>query len=424
MALIMNGQSVSCFTSDNGRGQQHRLPRSQQPIQPYIVPNYGYSNMTTMPQTHQVCVASNDYQTMVSLKQSEMRMYQMKQEQIRISQQRHAEEMNHTNSHPQIRHHCAIIDRLDKNDSRYTDFANQVKVNEEQFEAESDTFVDKQHIALKMNAQRCFNFNKKNKTKPIEANTYTTMFFFNSSTPKKGESGVEKNLMETYMTNKTTKKIRFYSSALSRNSSKESFVRSNGDCTDNNSDEETSGNVRNGYMSSPSSGSSVASNDALPPCNPGDSCSLVGCENNTSTRSSLTCLSVLENWCGESHTNESDANETDKEDCDEETFEINYAWINEELEKLEILETQKKINESWQRGIDFNVAPVVPMPVHMQMPMSMDTSLPWVHANYALPMVAMPMIRFPYQAYVGPNVSNACIAVHPGPNVYADAFYA
>jgi len=220
---------------------------------------------------------------------------------MRISQQRHMEEILQMNAHPQIRHHCAITDRLDKGDSRYVDFTEQVKNNECRFEADNGTLNDKHDIALKMNAHRSSALGTK-------------------------------------------------SNHCSRDSLSESFVQTDRDCVEGTSDEETNSNLNNcnngtlepsGYASSPSVDSCVSNDDTLPPCNPGVNTSLViGSERSGSARP-ITCLSLLRDWSGE--TNESDSDETsDLHHNNEQTFEVNYAWINSELEKIETVRNEKK----------------------------------------------------------------------------------
>ncbi|ETO36524.1 hypothetical protein RFI_00537, partial [Reticulomyxa filosa] len=161
--MMLNPHNVHYLPNNHCSGQgQQRLAHFQQPVQSYVVPNYHYPNSTSTNVGHvgHLCLANNDYNAMISLSMSQQlqselsKAYQLKQEQLRVSQQRHVEEMHHMNSHPHIRHHCAIIDRLDKEDSQYADFSRKVKDNESQFEASNDTFDNKHYIAQKMNAQR------------------------------------------------------------------------------------------------------------------------------------------------------------------------------------------------------------------------------------------------------------------------------
>ncbi|ETO36525.1 hypothetical protein RFI_00538 [Reticulomyxa filosa] len=216
----------------------------------------------------------------------------------------------------------------------------------------------------------------------------------------------------------------------------------NNDCVDVVSDEETSTNVRNGYECSPSANSSV-SNDALPLCNPGQSASLLlESESNTTSRPATTCLGLLEEWlrqgCNDEYeydyeykaVSQKGSEEQNKEeddnnnDAEEGSFTVDYAWINSELEKMELAEMEKKAREGChKKRIDGNnvcAPPVVSLPMPVQMPVSMNVPLNWMNTNYAMPVVTMPVLHFPYQAYAAPNVVNAPIPETRinGTNVY------
>ncbi|ETO35149.1 hypothetical protein RFI_01925 [Reticulomyxa filosa] len=155
MTLSLN-QNVRYLTSGQFYGQeQQSWTQYPQTVQPHFVSNFSHSS--SKEHVGPIYLPNHDYSAMMSLplkqqqQQNEVsKAYQLKQEQLRASEQRHMEEMHYTNCHPHIQHYCAIIDRLHKDDSRYIDFARQVKNNESYFESRND----KRNIAHQMNAQR------------------------------------------------------------------------------------------------------------------------------------------------------------------------------------------------------------------------------------------------------------------------------
>ncbi|ETO29324.1 hypothetical protein RFI_07795 [Reticulomyxa filosa] len=329
-------------------GSNYSYGRLQQP-QPYVASNFSYpASMVNTAHNFHAGIPNNGYNEIVSVSQCQSeisRAYQMKQEQLWISHQRNVEEINHMNSYPHIRHHCVITDRLDKDDSRYTNFTKQVENNERLFDANDDTFEDRNYIAQKMNAQRLSALN-------IESGN------------------------------------------LSRNSSRESFIRDNCECGDD-SDEDRANNVSD-YVSTPSTTSSVSNDDSLPLCNPGDnSMCVTTCEKNVTDQRRVTCLGLLEDWCGQmdERNKPNEKTESDKE----QQFVIDYAWINEELDKLETAR-EEKVAQHTSTDI---IPSVVHLPVQVQLAVPIDHPVPWMNATYAMPM---PMIHFPFQTYIPTNV--------------------
>jgi len=339
MALVMNTQNLPYLTTifSNGQGQE-----MQQVTQSYLLHNFSFLNpmMSGMHNAH-LYVANNDcnaIQFSVSEQQSQIpKMYQMKQEQMRISHQRHMEEMNHVNSYPHIRHHCVIIDRLDKEDSRYTDFVKQVQNNERLFEVILDGFDDKHYVAQEMNSLR------------LSALGQTRHLLWDPS--------------------------------------RELLARVDGKCGGNNCDEETTNHVN----------VNVNVN-----ANANDGCAKSSSETNATGRPALTCLSLLEDWCGQISDNGSEDERntsTQKDECDEESFVVDYALINAELE---MMAKEKSTPQHVSVGV---TPPIVPLPDQVQIPVSVNPPLPLPgNANYAIPMVTMPMMHFPYQTCVFPNV--------------------